>query len=142
LLSSGEGIAMLAALIYGVAAGVGLGLARFKILALLPAILIVAAGTIGSDLATGLEHRFIALTVLVAVVSAQIAYLVSFLVAGFIVAKYLRVRAMSNMPVLVHAMQTEIGGQLRTALELPKQLPREMAVLLAQMNARERSRKN
>jgi hypothetical protein len=46
---------MLAALIYGVAAGIGLGLARFKILALLPAILIVAAGTIGSDLATGLE---------------------------------------------------------------------------------------
>ena len=63
-----------------------------------------------------------------AVVSAQIAYLVSFLVAGFIVAKYLRVRAMSNVPVLVHAMQTEIGGQLRTALELPKRLPREMAI--------------
>jgi hypothetical protein len=132
---------MLAALIYGVAAGIGVGLARFKILALLPVILIVAAGTIGSALATGLEPRFMALAVPVAVVSLQIAYLVSFLAAGFIVAKYLRVRAMSNVPVLLHAMQTEIGGQLRTGLELPKQLPREIAALLAQMDARESSRK-
>ncbi len=130
---------MMVALICGVAAGIGLGLARFKILALLPVILIVAAGTIGSGLATGLEPRLIALAVLVAVVSPQIAYLVSFLVAGFIVTKYLRIRAINNVPVLVHAMQTEIGGQLRTELELPKQLPRGMAALLAQMDARESS---
>jgi hypothetical protein len=133
---------MMVALVCGVVAGIGLGVARFKILALLLVILIVAAGTIGRGLATGLESRFIALAVLVAVVSPQIAYLFSFVAAGFVVAKYLRVRAMTNVPVVLHAMQMEIGGQLRTALELPKQLPRELSGLLAQIDAWESSHNN
>jgi hypothetical protein len=98
---------MTAVLIFGAAPGIGLGLARFKIFALLPAILIVAAGTLGSDLAAGLDFRFIGLAVLVAVISLQIAYLLSFLTAAFVVAKYLRARAMSNVPVFLHAMRTE-----------------------------------
>jgi hypothetical protein len=89
---------MMVALICGIAGGIGLGLARFKILALLPVILIVAAGAIGSGLATGLEPRLIALAVLVAVVSPQIAYLVSFLVAGFIVTKCEKPAADSSAP--------------------------------------------
>lgn len=91
------GIAMTAVLIFGAAAGIGLGLARFKVLALLPAILIVAAGTFGSGLATSLEFRFIGIAVPMAVASLQIAYLVGFLAVGFIVTKYLRARAMSNV---------------------------------------------
>jgi hypothetical protein len=133
---------MTAVLIFGAAAGIGLGLGRFKIFALLPAILIVAAGTFGNGLATGLELRFIGLAVLEAVVSLQIAYLVSFLIAGFITAKYLRVRATSNVPGFLHAIRTEIGRRLRTEFESPEQLPREMVALLAQMDARESSRNN
>jgi hypothetical protein len=86
LLFSG-GIAMTAVLIFGAAAGIGLGLARFKVLALLPAILVVAASTFGSGLASSVEFSSIGMTVPIAVVSLQIAYLPGFLVAPFIFAK-------------------------------------------------------
>jgi hypothetical protein len=131
---------MMAVLIFGSAAGIGLGLARFRVLTLLPAILIVAAGVFGSGVATGLRFRFIGLAVLVAIVSLQVAYLVSFLTAGIIIAKYLRRRALSNVPMSLHAMRTEIGRRLRAEFELPKRLPRGMAALLTQMDARENSR--
>ena len=72
LLASGG--AMTIVLIIGAAAGVILGLGRFKVLALLPVILIVAAGAITSSVATGFEPRTIALGVLVAVASPQIGY--------------------------------------------------------------------
>jgi hypothetical protein len=78
--------------LFGAAIGISLGLARFKVLALLPAILIVAAGAIGSGLAAGLEFRFIALAVLAGVVAPQVGYLASFLAASSTVAKHLRVR--------------------------------------------------
>jgi hypothetical protein len=78
--------------LFGAAIGLTLGLARFKVFALLPAILIVAAIAIGDALVAGLEFRFIALAVLIAVVSPQIAYLAGFLAASSTVAKHLRVR--------------------------------------------------
>jgi hypothetical protein len=133
---------MTTVLIFGAACGIGLGLARFKVFVLPPAMLIIAAGIFGSGIATGLEFRTIGLAVLAAVVSLQIAYLVSFLAAGFVIAKYLRGRAMSNLPVSLHAIQTEIGRQMRAELESPEQLPREMASLLTKMDVREASRNN
>lgn len=81
--------------LFGAASGIGLGLARFKVFALLPVILIAAAGAIGSGFASGLEFRFIALAVLAAVVSPQITYLASFFAASSTVAKYLRIRYIS-----------------------------------------------
>jgi hypothetical protein len=75
---------MTAVLIVGAAAGIGLGLARFKIFALFPAILIVAAGTFGGGLASGLQSHFIGMTVLAAIVSLQVGYLLGFLGAGLI----------------------------------------------------------
>jgi hypothetical protein len=78
--------------LFGAGIGLTLGLARFKVFALLPAILIVAAGAIGGGLAAGFEFRFIALAVLVAVASSQIAYLAGFLAASSTAAKHLRVR--------------------------------------------------
>ena len=83
---------MTVVLIFGAVAGIILELGRFKILALLPVIVIVAAGAIANGLATGLEPRIIAFGVLVAVASPQIGYLVS----SF--AEYLRVRATSRVP--------------------------------------------
>jgi hypothetical protein len=76
--------------LFGAAIGIVLGSARFKVLALLP-VLILAAGAIGSRVAAGLEFR--AVVLLAAVVSPQITYLASFLAAGFMVAKYQRLRA-------------------------------------------------
>jgi hypothetical protein len=133
---------MMAVLIFGAAAGIGLGLARFKVLALLPAMLIIVAATFASGIATGLELRSIGLAVLATVVSLQIAYFVSFLAVGFVIAKFLRIRATGNVPVFLRVIRTEIGQGLRTELESPEQLPRKIVSLLAQMDARESSRNN
>jgi hypothetical protein len=54
----------------------------------------------------------------------------------YMVAKYLRVRATNQRPVLLCAMQSMIGQELRAAFELPEAMPRELVVLLAQMNKR------
>lgn len=88
---------MTAILIFGAAAGIGLGLFQFKIFALPPAIMIIAAGTLGSGLASGLEFRFIGTTVLAAVASLQVGFLLTFLAAAFVVTKYLRIRTASNV---------------------------------------------
>jgi len=88
---------MIAILIFGAIAGIGLGLVRFKIFALPPAIMIIAAGTFGSGLVSGLEVYFVGMTVLAAIVSLQIAFLLTFLAAGFVVARYLRIRSASNV---------------------------------------------
>jgi hypothetical protein len=88
---------MTAILIFGAVAGIGLGLVRFKVFALPPAIMIVAAGTFGSGLVSGLEFYFIGMTVLAAIVFLQIGFLLTFLAAGFVVTKYLRARSASNV---------------------------------------------
>jgi hypothetical protein len=91
------GKAMIAILIFGAVAGIGLGLVRFKIFVLPPAIMIVAAGAFGSGLVSGLEFYFIGMTVLAAIVSLQIGFLLTFLAAGFVVARYLRIGSASNV---------------------------------------------
>jgi hypothetical protein len=88
---------MIAILIFGAVAGIGLGLVRFKVFALPPAIMIVAAGAFGSGLVSGLEFYFIGMTVLAAIVSLQIGFLLTSLGAGFVVARYVRIRSASNV---------------------------------------------
>ena len=96
----------------------------------------VAAGAVAIGVATGLDLRTIAFGLLVAVVSPQIGYLVGSVGVDYMVAEYLRVRATNQRPVLLGAMQSMIGQELRAAFELPKAMPRELVVLLAQMNKR------
>ena len=120
---------MTVVLIFGAVAGIILELGRFKILALLPVIVIVAAGAIVNGLATGLEPRIIAFGVLVAVASPQIGYLVSLAPTSPNICGYER---LAGCPVSLHAIQTEIEQPLRTKLELPRQLLREMVALRAQ----------
>jgi hypothetical protein len=52
------------------------------------------------------------------------------------VAEYLRAHATNQRPVSLRAMQSMIGQELRAAFELPKAMPRELVILLAQMNKR------
>jgi len=87
---------MTTALIFGAICGIGLGMARFKIFALLAAIPMVLAGVLVSGLASGMDLGVIGLAAVAAAASVQIAYLVSFLATGFIFAQYLRVRAQSE----------------------------------------------
>jgi hypothetical protein len=117
-------------LIFGAAAGgVVLGLRHLKVFALLPVILLVAAGAIAIGVATGLHPRTIAFGLLMTVLSPQIGYLVS----AIGVPEFLRARAANRIAALLSATRTAIGQELRTVFELPQELPREMAALLAQM---------
>jgi hypothetical protein len=117
-------------LIFGAAAGgVVLGLRHLKVFALLPVILLVAAGAIAIGVATSLNPRTIAFGLLMTVLSPQIGYLVS----AIGVPEFLRVRATNRIAALLSATRTAIGQELRTVFELPQELPREMAALLAQM---------
>ena len=89
-----------------------------------------------TTMTTGLDLRTIAFGLLAAVVSPQIGYSVGSVGVDYMVAEYLRVRATNQRPVLLGAMQSMIGQELRAAFELPKAMPRELVVLLAQMNKR------
>jgi hypothetical protein len=118
-------------LIFGAAAGgVVLGWRHRKVFALLPVILLVAAGAIAIGVATSLNPRTIAFGLLMTVLSPQIGYLVS----AIGVPEFLRVRATNRIAALLSATRTAIGQELRTVFELPQELPREMAALLAQMS--------
>jgi hypothetical protein len=97
ILSAAGTKTMIAMLIFGAVAGIGLGLVRFKVFALPPAIMIVATGTFGSGLVSGLEFYFAGMTALAASVSLQIGFLLTFLAAGFVVSRYLRIRSASNV---------------------------------------------
>ena len=127
---------MTAILIFGAAVGAILGRCDFKVFALVPVMLLVAAGAVAIGVATGLDLRTIAFGLLVTVVSPQIGYLVGSVGVDYMVAEYLRARATNQRPVSLRAMQSMIGQELRAAFELPKAMPRELVVLLAQMNKR------
>ena len=127
---------MTAILIFGAAVGAILGRCDFKVFALVPVTLLIAAGAVAIGVATGLDLRTIAFGLLVAVVSPQIGYLVGSVGVDYMVAKYLRVRATNQRPILLRAMRSMIGQELKAAFELPKAMPRELAVLLTQMNKR------
>ena len=127
---------MTAILIFGAAVGAILGRCDFKVFALVPVMLLVAADAVAIGVATGLDLRTITFGLLVAVVSPQIGYLVGSVGVDYMVAEYLRVRATNQRPVLLRAMRSMIGQELRAAFELPKAMPRELVVLLAQMNKR------
>jgi hypothetical protein len=71
-------------LIFGAAAGVILGLRHFKVLTLLPVILLVAAAAIADGVVGRLDPRITALVVLAAVVSPQIGYLISSIFVSYI----------------------------------------------------------
>jgi hypothetical protein len=120
-------------LMFGLATGAILAFAQFKVFTLLPVILLCGAVAFANCFATGLDPPTIALGLLVAIASPQIGYLAAAIGTRYTIAEYLRVRANNRLPALRHAMQTEIGQGLRTTFELPRDLPQEIAALLARM---------
>src|ERR1700728_4992504 len=117
-------------LIVGAAAGTVLGLRPFKVVVLVPAVLLAVAAVVASGVATGLDPLPIALRLLATVASVQIGYVGSAIGVRYI----LRIRANSRRPMLFHAMQVTIGQELRTTFVLPQKPSREMATLLARIN--------
>jgi hypothetical protein len=116
---------MIIILILGVSLGAIAGLRRSRVFALAPVILLIAAGAIASDGATGQDPRVVMLDLLAAVAFPQI---------GYVIAGYLSTRAIIRGPVLFRAMQTAIGDELTTLYALPQEMPLRMIGLLKQLN--------
>jgi hypothetical protein len=121
--------------ILGVAAGVILGLRHFKILALLPVILLVVAAAVADGVAARLHPRTTALVLLAFVVSPQIGYLI-----GSIAVSYIVRRRSSDQEegggAPPHA--NEIGQeQIATFLNYCRNRRENWPPLLARMNHRE-----
>jgi len=119
--------------IFGGASGALLGLRQFKVLILVPAILLAATVTIVNGVVTGLDHRDIGFDLLAVIASPEIGYFV-----GSLAAESLMVRAADRKTELLHVMQTAIGQELRTAFELPPDLPlpSELVALMRRLDER------
>lgn len=117
--------------IVGAATGAFLGLRQFKAFVLVPAILLAATGIIIKGVVADLDYQDITLDLLAIIVSLEIGYFVGSIAAGS-----LTVRASDRKTELLHAMQTAIGQELRTAFELPRDLPPEWVALVTRLNER------
>ena len=108
---------MTAILIFGAAVGAILGRCDFKVFALVPVMLLVAADAVAIGVATGLDLRTITFGLLVAVVSPQIGYLVGSVGVDYMVAEYLRVRAnvivRRSRPVATTVQLSVVGATSR-----------------------------
>ena len=111
--------------ILSVAAGAVLALRHCTVFALVPVVIILAAGAMATGIATGHDPRTIAVEVLGAVLSTQFGYS-----AAIVAAAYVRAASSSK---LLQSIQAAIGQELGTAIETPRDLPPEMAVLLKKL---------
>jgi hypothetical protein len=111
--------------ILSVAAGAVLALRHCTVFALVPVVIILAAGAMATGIATGHDPRTIAVEVLGAVLSTQFGYS-----AAIVAAAYVRAASSSK---LLQSIQAAIGQELGTAFETPRDLPPEMAVLLKKL---------
>jgi hypothetical protein len=118
--------------IFGVLAGLVLGLGRYRVFALLPVILLVTIAAVAKGIASGLDPRTIALGTLLALASPQIGYLITIVASCFVVA-HIRIRAAKRKPELLRAMQSGIGQELSAEFEPPREIPEEMVALIARM---------
>jgi hypothetical protein len=122
---------MTAIVIVGAASGGFLGLRQFKVLVLVPAILLAATGIIINGVLAGLDYQDVGFDLLAIIVSLEIGYFVGSIASGL-----LTVRTADRKIELLHAMQTAIGQELRTAFELPRDLPPEWVALVARLDER------
>jgi hypothetical protein len=82
---------MIAIAIFGVLAGLALGLSRYRVFALLPMILLVAAAAIAQGIVRGLDPGQIAVGTS-ALASPQIGYLIIPVIDCFVVARFVAAR--------------------------------------------------
>jgi hypothetical protein len=83
---------MIAIAIFGVLAGLALGLSRYRVFALLPMILLVAAAAIAQGIVRGLDPGQIAVGTSLALASPQIGYLIIPVMDCFVVARFVAAR--------------------------------------------------
>jgi hypothetical protein len=128
-----KGAAMWPALLVSAATGLGLGLARLKVMAVIVATVIVSfiAATIG--VVFSLQWGTIALTVIADVTILQSSYLIAGLLSE---APSPRAAPRTNLrPDLVRAVQLAIGEELRNQFRISHNLPRQLRTRMKQFEA-------
>jgi hypothetical protein len=115
------------------ATGAVLGLRLFKVLVLIPTILVAAIGAILVGVITGSDSLDIVLGVVAIVVALQIGYLIGSLISS-IAGDVVTVPAPYRSPKSLRAIQNAIAEGLRATFELPQELSPEMATLLTRLD--------
>ena len=108
----------------GAAAGAYLTTRSYTVFALFPVVVFCAAGAILTAIAAGNDPRIIAVEVLGAIASPQIA---------FVVVSLRDCLRATNRLRFLQSMQAAIGHELRTELEVPRGLPPQMAALVIKL---------
>jgi len=107
---------------------VGVALARLKVWALIPVILIFSMIVVTSGFLSGLKWGTIALTVVAGSALLQLSYLVG---ASLFAGARLRRE-------LIRTMQSAIGQELRDYFQMPKEVPEEIRLALAELELQNR----
>jgi membrane protein DedA with SNARE-associated domain len=116
------------------AIGLALGLARLKVFALIPATLILSLAVPIVGVETGLHWGMIVLSVIAAATIVQSSYLI-----GAILSEAPSPRAAPHTSLrldLIRAAQFAIGAELRTQLQTPHDLPRQLRTRMRQLAVR------
>ena len=114
------------------ATGLALGLARLKVVALIPATIVLLLTAVIGGGVFGLRWGTIALTVIAAATILQSSYLI-----GGLLSEAPSPRAGVNLrPDLIRAAQFAIGEELRTQFQTPHDLPRQLRTRMKQLAVR------
>jgi hypothetical protein len=107
---------------FGVAAGVSCALLRYPLLPLLPMGALLAAGAALTGIALGTHPGVIVAEVFGAIAAPQFVYVAISLTDH-----------LTRLARLIPQAQAAIGKQLSSELEVPRDLPPELATLVAQL---------
>jgi hypothetical protein len=116
------------------ATGLALGLARLKVLALIPATIVLSLTAVVGGVIFGLRWGTIALTVAAAATILQSSYLI-----GGLLSEAPSPRAAPRTSLrsdLIRAAQFAIGEELRLEFETPHELPRQLRTRMKQLAVR------
>lgn len=123
-----------AVLLFSSATGLALGRARLKVLALIPAAIVLSVTAAIAGVVSGLQWGTIALTVIAAATMLQCSYLIEGLHSEAPSPRATpRTRLRSDV---IHAAQFAIGDQLRTQFQTPHHLPRQLRTRIKKLAVR------
>ena len=112
------------------AAGALIGFRQLKVFVLVPASLLVAIAAILHSHATGQDFRATVIDSIAGISSLQIGYLVGSIADGF----FMVAKPPDRVSELLRIVRRSIGQELHAIFELPRDLPPEMAAVLARLD--------
>jgi hypothetical protein len=112
------------------AAGALLGFRQLKVFVLVPASLLAAIAAILHSHVTGQDFRATVIDFIVSISSLQIGYLVGSIADEF----FMVAKSPDKVSELFYVVRTSIGQELQAVFELPRDLPPEMAAVLARLD--------